>query len=159
MQLCRLKPHKSGGPDNCHPRVLLELKESLVQLIFSKSLSDGVIPTMWEKATVTAIHKKGNRNLSNNYQSVSLTSVISRMLETIVKDNSMQYFNSNNMLSPCQHGFRSSHSCVTQLLQAVNDWSLALESGNSVDVVYLDLHKAFNCVHRSLLSISFNHMV
>ena len=30
-QLCRLKPCKSSGPDNCHPRVLLELKEGLVK--------------------------------------------------------------------------------------------------------------------------------
>ena len=61
----------------------------------------------------------------------------------------MMYFTSCNLLSPCQHGFCSSHSCVTQLLQAMNDWSLALESGNSrsVDVVYLDL-RAFNCVPR-----------
>jgi len=35
----------------------------------------------------------------------------------------------------------------------VNDWSLALESGDSVDVIYLDLHKAFDCApHRRLLS-------
>ena len=59
----------------------------------------------------------------------------------------MMYFRRCNLLSLCQHGFRSSHSCVTQLLQAMNDWSLALESGNSrsVDVIYLDLC-AFNCV-------------
>ena len=69
-QLCGLKAYKSSGPDNCHPRVLLELKEGLVQplfLIFSKSLKDGILPTMWKMATVTAIHKKGNRNLCNNY--------------------------------------------------------------------------------------------
>ena len=39
----------------------------------------------------------------------------------------------------------------------VNDWSLALamESSNSVDVVYLDLRKAFDCVsHRSLRLLS-----
>ena len=35
----------------------------------------------------------------------------------------------------------------------MNDWSLALESGNSVDVIYLDLRKTFDCVpHRRLLS-------
>ena len=105
---------------------------------FSISLRDDILPTMWKKATVTAIHKKGNRNL---YRPVSLTSIFCKMLETIVKDRLMMYFASCNLLSPCQHGFRSSHSCVTQLLQAVNDWSLALESGNSVDV-YLDLRKA-----------------
>ena len=64
----------------------------------------------------------------------------------------MMYFTSCNLLSPCQHGFRSSHSCVTQLLQAVNYWSLALESGNSVDVVYLDLRALIVSPHRRLLS-------
>ena len=96
-QLCKLKPYKSGGPDNCHPRVLLELKESVVQplyLIFSKSLRDDILPTMWKKATVTAIHKKGDRNICNNYRPVSLTSVIVKMLETIIKDELMQYFKS-----------------------------------------------------------------
>ena len=109
---------------------------------------------MWKKATVTAIHKKGNRHLPNNYLPVSLTSVICKMLETIVKDRLMMYFQIViSVLSPCQHGFCSSHSCVTQLLQAANDWSSALKSGNSVDVVYLDCCKAFDYVpHRRLLS-------
>ena len=104
-------------------------------MIFSLSLRDGILPIMWKRATVTVIHNNANRSLPNNYRPVRLTSVICKMLETIVKDILMMYFTSCNLLYPCQHGFRSSHSCVTQLLQAVNDWSLALESGNSVDVV------------------------
>ena len=58
-QLCRLKPCKSSGLDNYHPRVLLELKEGLVEplyMIFSISLRDGVLPSVWKKATVTPIH-------------------------------------------------------------------------------------------------------
>ena len=60
-QLFRLnyKPCKSSGPDKCHPRVLLELKEGLMKplcMIFSLSLRDGVLPIMWKRATVTAIH-------------------------------------------------------------------------------------------------------
>ena len=31
---------------------------------------------MWKKATITAIHKKGDRNICNNYRPVSLTSMI-----------------------------------------------------------------------------------
>ena len=108
---------------------------------------------MCKKAKVTAIHKKGDRNLCNNYRPVSLTSVICKMLETVVKDKLMQYFKSKNLLSICLRGFCSSHSCDTQLLQTVNDWSLALESGNSVNVVYLDLRKAFGYVpHRRVLT-------
>ena len=51
--------------------ILLELKEGLVKplcMIFSLSLRDGVLAIMWKRATVTAIHKKGNRSLPNNYQ-------------------------------------------------------------------------------------------
>ena len=103
-QLCRLKPHKFCGLDNCHPRVLLELKEGLVKplhMIFSISLRDGVLPTLWKKATVTAIHKKGNRNLPNNYRPLSLMSIVCKMLETIVKDRLMMYLTSCNLLSLC----------------------------------------------------------
>lgn len=87
-QLCRLKPYKSSGPDNCHPRIVLELKEGVVQsllleLIFSKFLSD----------SYCYLHK-GNRNLCNNYRHVSLTSVICTM-----------HYRSKNFLSICQHGF------------------------------------------------------
>ena len=79
--------------------------------------------------------------------------MICKMLETVVKDKLMQYFKNKNLLSICLRGFCSSHSCVTQLLQIVNDWSLALESGNSVNVVYLDLRKAFGYVpHRRVLT-------
>ena len=61
-----------------------------------------------------------NNNNNNNYIPVSLTSVIVKMLEATIKDELMHYFKRENLLSTCQHGFRSSHSCVTQILQAVN---------------------------------------
>ena len=108
-------------------------------LIFSKSLIDGILLTK-RKRLQLLLYTKKDRNRYNNYRPVSLTSVIVKMLETIIKDELMQYFKSENLLSICQHGFRSSHSCVTQLIQAVNDWSLVLESGNS------HLRKALDCV-------------
>jgi len=42
-ELNRLNPNKSCGPDNCHPRVIKEVKGGLVvplYLLFSKSLHD-----------------------------------------------------------------------------------------------------------------------
>ena len=60
-QLCKLKPYKSGGPDNCHVRVFLELKESVVQslyLIFSKSLKDGILLTMRKRLQLLLYTKR-----------------------------------------------------------------------------------------------------
>ena len=50
----------------------------------------------------------------------------------------------NNMFNPIQHGFRSSQSCLSQLLNYYDNVKKLLEEGYNVDVVYLDFSKAFN---------------
>jgi len=58
----------------------------------------------------------------------------------------------NKLISKHQHGFLSNHSTCTQLLECVNDWSLAIHSSYSVDVAYIDFSKAFDSVcHTKLI--------
>jgi len=155
-QLCKLNPSKSGGPDGCNPRVFAEVKDGLLRplyALFKKSLEEGQLPTPWKEADVTPIFKKGSRSLPTNYRPVSLTSIVCKMLESVIKDTIMAHFVNNNLFSTCQHGFRPEHSCVTQLLNVMEDWTEVMESGGSVDVIYLDFKKAFDRVpHTRLLS-------
>ena len=58
----------------------------------------------------------------------------------------MDHLQSEELLDNAQHGFRPARSCATQLLLAVEEWSIAIERGDPVDIVYLDLAKAFNTV-------------
>ena len=45
-------------------------------------------------------------------------------------------------------------STVTQLLQILDEWTKALETGGRIDVIYTDFEKAFDKVpHKRLLSI------
>ena len=37
-----------------------------------------------------------------------------------------------------QHGFMKGRSCVTQLLEFLEDITQAIDDGNDVDVIYLD---------------------
>ena len=155
-ELNRLKPNKSCGPDNCHPRVLKEIKDGLIlplYLLFNKSLQESSLPSCWKLATVTAIHKKGDTNLPSNYRPISLTSIFCRMLESIIKNRIMSYFQANDFFCNEQHGFRSRRSCETQLLTVMEHWTRCIDDGTSVDVVYLDFQKAFDKVpHRRLLT-------
>ena len=65
----------------------------------------------------------------------------------------MEHLNSNNILIEKQHGFRSQHSCVTQLISLVEDLSCALDQQKQTDVILLDFAKAFDSVpHQRLLS-------
>ena len=102
---------------------------------------------------MTALYKNGDRRLPSNYRPVSLTSVVCKMLERIIKNHLMQYFMQNNLITSRQHGFCPAHSCETQLIHVLDDWISALESGYQVDVIYLDLQKAFDKVpHARLIS-------
>ena len=49
------------------------------------------IPKQWKIARVSAIHKKGNRKLASNYRPVSNTSIVCRVLETIIRNYMVEF--------------------------------------------------------------------
>jgi hypothetical protein len=154
--LSTLDPSKAAGPDNMHPMLLKELAAAIAEpltVIFELSLREGVLPTQWKTANVTPLFKKGERCKTNNYRPVSLTSVPCKILEQILRDNIFGFLDENKLLSPCQHGFVSKRSCVTNLLSVLDNWTSCLDDGIPVDVMYLDFSKAFDCVaHERLLT-------
>ena len=50
----------------------------------------------------------------------------------------------NNLIQPCQSGFRSLHSTVPAFLVMTNQWCLTLIGGVASGVIFLDLKKAFD---------------
>ena len=154
-KLNKLKVTKSSGPDGFHPRILSELSKSIKSplcVIFNKSLQEGRLPESWKDAHVTPIHKKGKKPTPGNYRPVSLTSVVGKMMESIVRDQLVHHMMSNGLFCDAQHGFVPGRSCMTQLLVTMELWSEILDSGCPVDVIYLDFSNAFDTVpHRRLL--------
>ena len=64
----------------------------------------------------------------------------------------MSHFSENKILTPVQHGFRSKHSCESQLLITTDEFIQNFESKTQTDVVVLDFSKAFDVVpHQRLL--------
>ena len=63
----------------------------------------------------------------------------------------LDYLLHSNLISKHQHGFLSRHSTCTQLLECVNDWTVAINGLCSVDVAYIDFSKAFDSVCHSKL--------
>ena len=110
------------------------------------------IPTIWKKANVTAIFKKGEKSKAENHRPISLTSVPGKLMERLVKNAIVEHMTTNNLFSEAQHGFSKGKSCVTQLLEYLEDITEAMDNRNDVDVIYLDFCKAFDKIpHRRLL--------
>ena len=156
-----LNTTKSMGPDNMHPFLLQKLSKTLcypLTIIFQKSVSTGKISKEWKYAKVTPLFKKGNKSVTGNYRPVSLTTVVCKCLERIIRTQIMEHLTRNKLLSDCQCGFRSGRSCVLQPLDVLEDWSLYVEENKSWDTAYLDLAKAFDKVshHRLLRKVSAN---
>jgi hypothetical protein len=154
-RLIALNPNKSCGPDGFHPRLLRELASELagpLTVFFQKTLSEGVLPPDWKEAQVKPLFKKGDKSSPGNYRPVSLTSVVCKLMESIVRDRVIDHLTVNNLLSECQHGFIAGRSCTTNLLSTLDDWTRILDEGEPVDAVYLDFAKAFDSVpHERML--------
>ena len=73
-------------------------------------------------------------------------------MERAVVASTLKYLNDNKLLSDCQHGFLSKKSTFTNLLESVDDWTLALERNLGQAVAYIDFTRAFDSVsHDKLL--------
>ena len=154
-RLEKLNVNKSCGPDNMHPFVLQKTASETckpLEIIFKKSMESGECPTDWRSANVTPIHKKGDRTDPSNYRPVSLTSQVCKIFETIVRKHLLEHLSENNILRDEQHGFREGRSCLTNLLEIMEDWTQIIDEGDGIDVAYLDFRKAFDLVsHEHLI--------
>ena len=150
--LRRLDIHKSPGVDNIPSRILqICAKELSVPLshLFNLSLRSGVMPTLWKSANITPIHKNNNKELVENYRSISLLPIPAKCLERLV--HTAIYAHVSPYLSEWQHGFVKGKSCETQLVLTHHQWVTALDEGRQVDVAFLDFSKAFDRVNHSIL--------
>jgi len=150
------------GPDGLASMLLIETQELItypLYLLFMKSLKDTVIPDDWKQAIVTLIFKKGNRNKAGNYRPVSLTSIIGKTFEAIIRDVLVRHLEDNHLITDSQHGFRKGRSCFTNLLEFYKvTGCIDRPIGENIDIVFLDFAKAFDKVsHKRLIMKMRSH--
>ena len=102
-----LSPNSAAG-QNCVPSSLLvncatELAPVLL-LIFSQTLSQGVIPKSWKGAAIIPIYKSGGKTVPSNYRPISLTSVVCKVLERIIRKQVFSLLDQKGCLNSTQHG-------------------------------------------------------
>ena len=120
--------------------------------MFNQLISVGAVPKEWKTAIIVPVFKKGPTSDVANYRPISLTSVPCKLMERIIAQHIYNYLVDCNLLSSAQHGFVKRRSTCTNLLESVNDWTLAVDSKKSVTIAYIDFTRAFDCVsHNKLL--------
>ena len=147
--LSTLDASKSPGPDGFHPLVLKALAPVLSQPLtelFNLSLSTYSFPVDWKTGIVKPLPKSGTCASPANYRPVCLTSIVSKLLEKIIKRAINEFMRNRNLVPANQHGFVQGRSCLTNLLLTRESWADSHERRVPVDAIFFDFSKAFDKV-------------
>ncbi|XP_065569917.1 uncharacterized protein LOC136032949 [Artemia franciscana] len=119
--------------------------------LIQKSLDSKTVPLDCKSSDITPIFKNGYKINAENYQLISSTSAVAKTLEPIVNAKILAHLQSNSILSLDQHGLLLGKSVEINLLETYNIINNLLEKGVPVDLILLDLAKAFDKVPHSRL--------
>lgn len=85
--------------------------------VIQMSLEKGMVPEDWHIAHVIPLFKKGSKSKPSNYRPVSLTSVVDKLMESILRDGVYNYLDRQGLIRNSQHGFvHGERSCLTNLI-------------------------------------------
>ena len=151
----KLDVNKANGPDGISAFMLKATARSIASplaQLFNISLASGKFPEMWKIASIVPIPKSGDKSDPSNYRSISLLSIVSKLLEKIVYAILWDHLLEHAPISDRQWGFQRGKSTTTALLSANHDWFSLLDRQCDVLCVFFDFRKAFDSVpHKNIL--------
>ena len=123
----------------------------IVHHLINLSITSCSLPSEWETHLIVPIHKSGPKTDIKNYCPISLLCILSKILEILVYNKIVDKV--IKLVSPLQFGFVRGRSSLQQLLLFINSVIEAHELSTPIDVIYLDIRKAFDSVpHNDLLT-------
>ena len=147
-----LNPDKALGPDGIPGRILKETAKQIapsLTLLFNKSLHSAVVPGKWKLANVVPVFKRGIKEHVQNYRPISLLCIVSKVLERCISNNIWEHL--QEIMNDHQHGFMPGRSSTSQLVGVLDKIGKVLDRGEQIDVIYLDMTKAFDKFNHELL--------
>ena len=126
-----------------------------ISILFHSCYNIGTLPREWKLGHIVPIFKKGDKHEVSNYRPISLTCLITKVLERIIRDELLAL--TNGMINDKQHGFRAERSCATNLVGLCDSLALSLNENIRTDVVYFDFAKAFDSVNHDLILLKLKN--
>jgi len=152
----RSLPDKSSAADPIPTSVLKQTMDLLAPFIvelFNKSHAVGHFPAAFKEVFFTPIVKKPGLDDTDvsSYRPISNLPVLSKLLEHLVARQLMDHLSSSDLLPSLQSGFRPGHSTETAILKVLSDILQAVDRGDLVALILLDMSAAFNMVDHAIL--------
>ncbi|MCG7875093.1 MAG: reverse transcriptase family protein [Candidatus Thiodiazotropha endolucinida] len=119
--------------------------------IYNKIFDSGTYPESWCKGLIVPIHKKGDKNDTNNYRGIMLISTIAKLFSLILRNRLNSWCENNDKFTDFQFGFRDGRNtsdCIFILHSLVQR---ILKDNAKLFCAFIDYEKAFDTVNRDAL--------
>ncbi len=161
MEIDKINNKKSTGIHDIPTKILKSCKHhikfKLLKLI-KLSFTSGVFLDCIKVAKVKPLYKKNERYIVGNYRPISILCCISKIIERLIHKRLSSFLSRYNILYQSQYGFREVYSSNLPLVEIMDQVHKALNDGNYVLGLYLEVSKAFDTVDHSLLLKSYTGM-
>ena len=155
LALIKNLPNKrSSGYDNISSLLLKSLSVHItvpLEIIFNKSIEEGVFPVNMKKADTVPLYKSKDKQECSNYRPISLLITLSKLQEKIVYKRVYQFLEKTGQIFPSQYGFRTSHSCKNAVSELLSTIIKGKEQGLYTVSLFLDLSKAFDSLEHEMM--------
>lgn len=159
--ISQLKNKFSVGLDEVPIRLIKECNNELSPYltdIINKSVTSGKFPSRLKIAKTTPIFKKGDPESIENYRAIVTLSPFSKIIEKAVYIRLTEFLTKHDLLTNCQHGFRSGHSTETATTELIQHILSDIDKGNTVVGVFFDLSRAFDTLDSVFLAQKLHNM-
>ncbi len=115
------------------------------------SITQGMFPNELKVAKVSPLFKNGSKFKVDNYRSVSILSIFSKILERLMFNRLINFINKHRILYPCQFGFRKHHATFMAVTYLIDKIVTSMDKGEYTLGVFLDFSKAFDTINHDIL--------
>ena len=95
-----LDPCKAHGYDDISIRILKicdSATEKPLAILFKNYICLGIFPDTWKKSNICPIHKKGDKQIVNNYRPVSVLRICGKIFERLIFNSLHQFLEEHNL--------------------------------------------------------------
>ena len=120
----------------------------------NEAISSSKFPDSRKLSNIMPVHKKKDPTDKSNYRPVNILSLLSKIFEKIMFDQSYIYM--NNILNKLLCVFHKPYSTQNTLFQLLQAWQKELDNSGFIRALLMDLSKAYDCLPHDLLIVNFS---
>ena len=152
--ISKLKNKNSKDKDGLSNKIIKYIQKDIAEILkvlINTAMRKGVFPQSLKVAKIIPIYKGKEKNNVDNYRPISITSIISKIFEKIIKIRLLDFLNKYKLMNENQYGFRQKSNTLYAIMDILNQVYKAIDNSEVVSIVFLDLSKAFDLVNHKLL--------